>query len=145
MECSTRVIIPHHPTTVIAANLCDEGALEEAADENQRDAQHGEQLQVAGSVLPPVEVAAGKGFVDQGRARLSGPSMGSCNHPITHLRQYHRCSCGHTDTVHELRFSVVLFRMFVPYHSKGGDAPVEEATRGVRQLLAQYAHLLVWC
>ena len=40
------------------ADLADDGALDEAAEDDQQRRQHREELQVAGRVLPPVEVAA---------------------------------------------------------------------------------------
>ncbi len=39
-------------------DLSDDGALDDAAEDDQHRGQDREQLQVAGRVLPPVEVAA---------------------------------------------------------------------------------------
>lgn len=44
--------------TIKRADLADDGALDEAAEDDQQRRQDREQLQVAGRVLPPVEVAA---------------------------------------------------------------------------------------
>ena len=48
----------------MVADLRDKGALQEATDKDQGDAQHSEELEVTGCVLPPVEVAAER--ADQG-------------------------------------------------------------------------------